>query len=89
MSYFWLLSAILLLLFVLKRLRAWVYDIVIVAMTTKWYRKVLQQLPKNAHVLDVGIGTGSALFNNLDLIHSKGLKVTGIDYDNDYVIKCR
>ena len=41
------------------------------------------------HFLDVGIGTGLALVKNLDLMSKKKLKVTGVDYDNDYVLRCR
>lgn len=41
-----------------------------------------------SHTLDVGIGTGLALVRNADLIESKGLRFTGIDYDQDYVTRC-
>jgi ubiquinone/menaquinone biosynthesis C-methylase UbiE len=57
-------------------------------MTADWYRAVLLRLPKGTHTLDVGIGTGLALVRNLDLIESKFLRFTGIDYDNDYMLRC-
>ncbi|CUF48768.1 methyltransferase, putative [Bodo saltans] len=67
-------------------LRSWVYDTVIVNMTKRWYREVLTKLPVNARILDVGIGTGTSLLENRDLIVSKHLHVTGVDYDEHYVI---
>lgn len=67
-------------------IRSWVYDTVIVSMTKRWYREVLTKLPTNARVLDVGIGTGTSLLENRDVIVSKQLHVTGVDYDEHYVI---
>jgi ubiquinone/menaquinone biosynthesis C-methylase UbiE len=67
-------------------LRSWVYDTVIVNMTKRWYREVLTKLPIKACILDVGIGTGTSLLENRDLIVSKQLHVTGVDYDEHYVI---
>lgn len=57
-------------------------------MTSEWYRKVLEKLPEGSLILDVGIGTGSALIRNKDLILKKKLRVVGVDYDKDYVRKC-
>jgi tRNA A58 N-methylase Trm61 len=68
-------------------LRAWIYDQVILKLTTQWYAEVLSRLPRGAHLLDVGIGTGGALASNADLIHERGLRVTGVDIDPDYVKK--
>jgi SAM-dependent methyltransferase len=68
--------------------RAYIYDWVITSMTTAWYKAALERLPENAHVLDIGIGTGAALIANKDLIREKKLKVVGVDYDKDYVIRC-
>ena len=69
--------------------RVWIYDVAIIKMTRVWYREVLKRLPDNARVLDVGIGTGTALICNKDLIKQKNITVVGIDYDKDYVDKCR
>jgi len=69
--------------------RARVYDAVIAGMTGAWYGAVLQRLPEYCRLLDVGIGTGSALLANADLIASRDLTVTGIDIDAAYVEHCR
>jgi ubiquinone/menaquinone biosynthesis C-methylase UbiE len=70
-------------------LRVWIYDAAIIKMTKVWYREVLKRLPNNVRVLDVGIGTGTALLCNKDILQSKKITVVGIDYDADYVEKCR
>jgi hypothetical protein len=41
--------------------KSFIYDAVILRMTEKWYRTVLQRLPDGAVVLDVGVGTGGTL----------------------------
>ena len=38
-----------------------VYDVLIVKMTSRWYATVLKDLGKNSTLLDVGIGTATAL----------------------------
>ncbi len=58
-------------------------------MTATWYRAVLERLPVPCRLLDVGIGTGSALLQNAEVVVSKDLRVTGIDIDADYVERCR
>eukprot|EP01012_Entosiphon_sulcatum_P002942 TRINITY_DN10767_c0_g1_i1.p2 TRINITY_DN10767_c0_g1~~TRINITY_DN10767_c0_g1_i1.p2 ORF type:complete len:214 (+),score=37.22 TRINITY_DN10767_c0_g1_i1:730-1371(+) len=68
-----------------QRLRSVIYDWLIVSMTATWYRTVLRRLPENARVLDVGIGTATALVRNADLIREKKLTVVGIDIDADYL----
>ncbi len=72
----------------LQLLRPYVYDFVIVGMTKEWYKNVLERVDNGAHVLDVGIGTGTALFRNKSLLQKKNISVTGIDYDKDYVQLC-
>ena len=71
--------------FYYSRAKSLVYDVVILRMTEKWYRAVLQRLDDGSIVLDVGIGTGGALLRCSDLIESKKLKVVGIDIDAAYV----
>ncbi len=68
--------------------RGWLYDRLIVGMTTDWYREVLGRLPQGARVLDVGIGTGAAMARCADLVQAKELTVTGLDIDPDYVERC-
>ncbi|KPA85209.1 hypothetical protein ABB37_01570 [Leptomonas pyrrhocoris] len=68
-----------------KSLRAWVYDLCIVPMTSRWYREVLLECPVNTSMLDVGVGTATSLIANRDIIVSKQMTVTGVDYDAAYV----
>ena len=72
----------------MRRVRALVYDAAIVRMTAGWYRAVLQRLPQRCRLLDVGIGTGSALLANSETLLRKDIHVTGIDIDADYVERC-
>src|SRR5690348_13630963 len=71
-----------------SRARASIYDAAIVRMTADWYRAVLTRLPAGSRLLDIGIGTGSALLANADMLVSKDLRVTGVDIDADYVERC-
>lgn len=71
------------------RIRACMYDTVIVGMTAGWYRAVLERVPPESHLLDVGIGTGAALLANADLLVQRKIQVLGVDVDRDYVSRCR
>lgn len=62
-----------------------VYDLVIIHMTQTWYKAVLDRVSKNSRVLDIGIGTASALLRNQNLVESKNLNFVGVDYDQKYV----
>ena len=68
--------------------RAFVYDAAIGSLTTGWYRAVLERLPQGCHMLDVGIGTGTALLAHAALVRQKNLRVTGVDVDRAYVERC-
>jgi SAM-dependent methyltransferase len=70
------------------RARAVIYDTAIVRMTAAWYRAVLTRLPDGCRLLDIGIGTGSALLANADLVVAKQLRITGVDVDAAYVERC-
>eukprot|EP01129_Flabellula_baltica_P016667 TRINITY_DN900_c0_g1_i1.p1 TRINITY_DN900_c0_g1~~TRINITY_DN900_c0_g1_i1.p1 ORF type:complete len:237 (-),score=49.16 TRINITY_DN900_c0_g1_i1:37-720(-) len=72
-----------------KFLRPIIYDILITKLTTFLYESVMNRLANGDRVLDVGIGTGTALCNNERLMREKDLKVVGVDYDLDYVKKCQ
>ncbi|KAL7472247.1 hypothetical protein ACHAXS_012574 [Conticribra weissflogii] len=65
--------------------KSFIYDAVILRMTEKWYRYVLDRLDENSVLLDVGIGTGGALLRCIDIVKSKNIKVVGIDIDSAYV----
>src|SRR5512141_1804771 len=57
-------------------------------MTASWYRAVLERLPPGCRLLDVGIGTGSALVANAALLRARAIDVVGLDVDADYVARC-
>ncbi len=62
-----------------------VYDVIICNMTAKWYASVLERLGKGDKVLDVGIGTATALLRNKLAVVQKELRVVGVDYDQAYI----
>ena len=62
-----------------------VYDFIIVKMTAKWYKYVILRLGQNKQVLDIGIGTASALLQNKESITEKELTFVGVDYDEQYI----
>jgi 2-polyprenyl-3-methyl-5-hydroxy-6-metoxy-1,4-benzoquinol methylase len=66
-------------------MRGFIYDSLILRLTSRWYAEVLRRLPEGATLLDVGIGTAGALLENGQLVKRKGLRVTGIDIDADYI----
>lgn len=66
-----------------------IYDIIIVKMTSTWYRTVLTRLKRGSRVLDIGIGTGSALAENGEMVLEKELRIIGVDYEPAYVTKCQ
>ncbi|KAG5474463.1 hypothetical protein LSCM1_03247 [Leishmania martiniquensis] len=68
-----------------KSLRSLVYDTCIVPVTSRWYREVLLECPMNSVILDIGIGTATSLIANRDIVVSKKMTVTGVDYDLAYV----
>ena len=72
-----------------RHARALIYDTAIVGLTAGWYRAVLSHLGSGAHLLDIGIGTGSALLANAAPIAEKRIRVTGLDIDAAYVERCR
>lgn len=61
------------------------YDLLIVKMTTQWYAAVLRRLPAGSKLLDVGIGTATALVRNADVVRSKQLEIVGVDYEASYI----
>lgn len=66
-------------------LRSLIYDALILRLTTRWYAAVLERLPEEAALLDVGVGTAGALAANAETVRRKGLRITGIDIDADYI----
>ena len=81
----WLIGAAVGVICAIRWASAAVYDVLIVKMTSKWYASVLKDLEKHSTLLDVGIGTGTALRNNKSLVEAKDLRVAGVDYDARYI----
>jgi cyclopropane fatty-acyl-phospholipid synthase-like methyltransferase len=52
------------------------------------YKKVIENLPEKSKVLEVGIGNGSCVEKNADLIKNKGFEIDGIDIDTEYLDAC-
>jgi SAM-dependent methyltransferase len=70
-------------------IRSFLYDTLFRNLTSRWYAEVLNRLPEDMSMLDVGVGTAGALEANAHLISGKRLHVTGIDIDADYVERAR
>lgn len=70
-------------------IRSFIYDTLILRLTSRWYTEVLNRVPEGATLLDVGIGTAGALLANAELVKQKGLHITGIDIDADYIERAR
>ena len=51
------------LLWPLHKFRSFVYDALILKLTTKWYEVVLRRFDEGSTVLDIGIGTAGASKN--------------------------
>ncbi|GAB0492921.1 hypothetical protein MMPV_004191 [Pyropia vietnamensis] len=67
------------------RARAAVYTAALTSTTSPWYASVLSRLPRGSTLLDVGIGTASALLAHAPLLRERQLRVVGVDYDEAYV----
>ena len=61
-----------------------VYDIVINHMTALWYKTVLERIPSGSRVLDIGIGTATALLTNAELLVDRDIMVRGVDFTKAY-----
>lgn len=69
----------------LRLVSAQVYDTIIVHMTKLWYQVVLERIDKDTAVLDLGIGTATALLRNKETVKNKNLTIVGVDYDQAYI----
>lgn len=74
-------------LLLLRFFAADVYDVVIVWMTTRWYAAVFEKLSRGDRILDVGIGTATALVRNKAALLEKHISVVGLDYEASYIQK--
>lgn len=69
-------------------LRGSIYDLALLPLTSGWYRNVLERVAVGTRLLDVGVGTGSALVSNARLLRERQVQVTAIDIDRDYLERC-
>ncbi|WP_018864407.1 bifunctional 2-polyprenyl-6-hydroxyphenol methylase/3-demethylubiquinol 3-O-methyltransferase UbiG [Thioalkalivibrio sp. ARh3] len=70
-------------------MRSAIYNFLIPRLTSQWYAEVMRRLPDRAALLDVGIGTAGALLANAATAREKGLVITGVDIDADYIQHAR
>lgn len=75
------------LLVLLRLFSADIYDVVIVWMTARWYAAVFNKLSVGDRVLDVGVGTATALVRNKALLLERRLSIIGLDYEAAYIRK--
>ena len=83
----WALALLALVLILMRLFAARIYDLMIVHMTARWYEVVIDSLPAKSRVLDIGIGTASALVANRDKVAAKQLAVVGVDYEASYIAR--
>lgn len=79
------IAAAMLLVVAARRFAPQIYDALIVSMTTLWYRTALETIPEGSRVVDVGIGTATALARNAAIVRERKLRIVGVDYDASYV----
>ena len=70
-------------------MRAWIYDRLFYSLSRDWYRAVLSAIPEGSRLLDVGVGTGSSLLSNVDLVRERSIKVEGVDINVSYLKACQ
>ena len=68
--------------------KSYIYDLFVTPYTYPLLKSVYESLPNNSKILDVGIGTGTAVIENKDIIIRKNFFITGIDINKDYIDKC-
>ena len=73
--------------YILPTARADLYDLLISRTTAKWYAVVLARVTPDSRILDIGIGTASALVRNQELVLGRRVTVVGIDPEREYVTK--
>ena len=65
------------------------YKLILGDVTKLCYRNCLDYFAEGSSVLDVGIGNGLMLEKNHQLIKDKGLSITGLDVNENYIAHCR
>lgn len=69
-------------------IKNFLYDKLLTPFTTQVNKYFLEKCDENSKIIDIGIGTGTALLNNHEIIRNKNLDIVGYDIDKDYVAKC-
>uniref|UniRef100_A0A7S1MGI9 Methyltransferase domain-containing protein n=1 Tax=Alexandrium catenella TaxID=2925 RepID=A0A7S1MGI9_ALECA len=87
MAYAYAVVAVWAVVTLLYTFRADFYDLLIVHMTAKWYKAVFERLKSESRLLDVGVGTATALARNAQAVKEKKLVIVGIDYESKYIAK--
>ncbi|HQG31722.1 MAG TPA: class I SAM-dependent methyltransferase [Deltaproteobacteria bacterium] len=70
-------------------MRNYLYKLIIDDVTDICYKNCLDYFPPESKILDVGIGNGIMIRQYHDIIKSKGLQITGIDINRDYLKHCK
>lgn len=65
-----------------------VYSLIVSDVTDGCYRTCLPVFPPSSAILDVGIGNGEMIKTHHDTIRERGLRITGLDVDPDYLARC-
>lgn len=65
-----------------------VYSLIVSDVTDGCYRTCLPMFPPFSKILDVGIGNGEMIKAHHNTIRTKGLSITGLDVDADYLAQC-
>ena len=70
-------------------MRAWIYDRLFYNLSKNWYHFIVNQIPTHSRLLDVGVGTGSSLLSQVDLLRNRSISVQGIDINTSYLNSCQ
>jgi alpha-N-acetylglucosaminidase len=65
-----------------------VYSLIVSDVTDGCYRTCLPLFAPSSKILDVGIGNGEMIKTYHDTIRARGLSITGLDVDPDYLARC-
>ena len=74
--------------YITSYIRNSLYNFWISNLTPILYKSVLEIIPYDSYILEVGIGNGICVGKNAELIKEKRLNILGIDIDNDYLQLC-
>ena len=70
-------------------MRNHLYAFFIDSVTNRCYRSCLEYFPRGSLILDVGIGNGIMVKEHHSLIRDKGIRIVGIDLNEQYLAHCR